>query len=165
MYPFSATHTSSSSRVFCTAALNRSGQLLEATLRGEEETVAAAIDAVHMEEVSVLAYHDENALSCVITLAYFSARKDYILIREFPTGKGFADIVFLPRKNVSKPAMVVELKWDRTAEGAIRQIRDKKYVETLKKYTGDILLVGISYRKKSGRHQCVIERYRKEEAN
>lgn len=147
------------------AALNRSGHLLEATLRGEEETVAAAIDAVHMEEVSVLAYHDENSLSCVITLAYFSARKDYILIREFPTGKGFADIVFLPRKNVSKPAMVVELKWDRTAEGAIRQIRDKKYVETLKKYTGDILLVGISYRKKSGRHQCVIERYRKEEAN
>lgn len=120
---------------------------------------AGAIDAVHMENVSVLAYHDENSLSCVITLAYFYARKDYVLIRELPTGKGFADIVFLPRKNVPKPALIVELKWNRTAEGAIKQIKDKKYVEALEKYAGDILLVGISYRKKSKKHQCVIERY------
>ena len=139
--------------------LNRSEHLLEAALNGEEETVAGAIDAVHMENVSVLAYHDENSLSCVITLAYFYARKDYVLIRELPTGKGFADIVFLPRKNVPKPALIVELKWNRTAEGAIKQIKDKKYVEALEKYTGDILLVGISYRKKSKKHQCVIERY------
>ena len=140
-------------------ALERSENLLEATLNGEEETVAEAIDAAHMEEVSVLSYHDENSLSCVIALAYFSARKDYLLIREFPSGKGFADIVFLPRKKVSRPALVVELKWNRTAEGAIRQVKDREYVKALEGYTGDILLVGINYDKRRKKHRCTIEKY------
>lgn len=55
--------------------------------------------------------------------------------------------------------MIVELKWDQEAEGAIAQIKDKKYIRALEDYGGEVLLVGISYSKKSKKHQCVIEKY------
>lgn len=106
-------------------------------------------------------YHDENALSFVVSLAYYSARKDYIQIRELPTGKGFADLVFLPRKHSDKPALVVELKWDKNAETAISQIKDKHYTQAIESYTGEILLVGINYDKKTKKHECLIEKYEK----
>lgn len=93
----------------------------------------------------------------MITLAYYSAAKDYTVIRELPAGEGFADIVFLPRRVSEKPALVVELKWNRSAEGAVRQIREKRYVEALREYRGNILLVGINYDKKTKTHQCRIE--------
>ncbi len=92
------------------------------------------------------------------SLAYISARADYMLIRELPSGKGFADIVFLPHSYSDKPAMIVELKWNKHAEGAIAQIKDKKYVKALEGYTGDLLLVGINYQKKSKKHDCIIEK-------
>lgn len=116
---------------------------------------------MHMDTTSILNYHNENALSCVISLAYYSARDAYRLIRELPTGKGFADIVFVPHKYTSRPAMIVELKWDQSAEGAIAQIKEKQYVKALEHYTGDILLVGVNYDKDSKKHQCRIERYKK----
>lgn len=79
-------------------------------------------------------------------------------IRELPTGHGFADIVYLPRKNhQDKPVMIVELKWDKSAEGAIEQIKKKKYVKALEDYQGNLLLVGVNYDKESKKHQCVIE--------
>ena len=81
------------------------------------------------------------------------------LSREMPTGKGFADMVFLPRKKYAdKPAMIVELKWDKGANTAIKQIKAKQYVEALQDYHGQILLVGISYDKKSRKHECRIEK-------
>lgn len=137
--------------------INQSEALLEATLQKDADAVAAGIDEVHSAHTSVLSYNNENSLSCVITLAYFSAQKDYVLIREFPTGKGFADIVFLPRKGVNKPALIIELKWDASADGAISQIHQKKYVQALEGYEGEVLLVGINYDKKTKRHQCRIE--------
>ena len=142
-------------------AVTASEKLLEATLDLKAEEVARCISAVHSDNTSVLAYHDENSLSCVITLAYYSARKDYILIRELPTGEGFADIVFLPRQHSDKPALVVELKWNRSAQGAINQIKEKQYIKALEKYTGEILAVGISYDKKTKVHSCVIEKLQK----
>lgn len=142
-------------------SISLSDKLLEATLSLDNRTVARIIDEVHMNTVSVLQYNNENSLSCVITLAYYSARKDYILYREFPAGKGFADIVFIPRKTGSKPAIIVELKWDTTAKGAIRQIKDKKYAETLKLHQKEILLVGINYDKQRKKHECIIEKYNK----
>ena len=95
----------------------------------------------------------------MITLAYFYARNIYLLIREFPSGKGFADIVFLPIKSVKSPAILVELKWDQSAKGARTQIKDRRYVDALKDYSGNIILVAINYNKKSKRHDCIIEEY------
>lgn len=139
-------------------ALTASDQLLEATLHGEEERVAAGIDAVHAETTSILNYNNENALSCVISLAYYSARRYYTLIRELPTGKGFADMVFLPLRRYSdKKALLIELKWNLSAEGAIAQIKKKQYIAALNDYQGKILLVGINYEKESKHHTCKIE--------
>ncbi|MDE6517339.1 MAG: PD-(D/E)XK nuclease domain-containing protein, partial [Acetatifactor sp.] len=140
--------------------LRASQQLLEATLRGDEKSVAEGLDRAHMEAASILTYNDENSLSCAIGLAYYSARKDYRLIREFPTGRGFADIVFLPLPSVDKPALVVELKYDKSADAAIQQIKDRKYTQVLECYTGEVLLVGINYDRENINkpHSCVIEK-------
>ena len=142
-------------------ALEQSDRLLSATWDKDSETVAEILDAVHSENTSILTYNDENSLSCVISLAYYNAMKEYMKVREFPTGKGFADIVYLPKKHSDKPAMIVELKYDHSAEGAIAQIKEKKYVESLKEYQGNLLLVGINYDKESKKHTCVIETYEK----
>lgn len=138
-------------------AISASDKLLRATLKKEEEKVADAVGRVHVENISVIRYNDENSLSCVITLAYYSAMKDYVLIRELPTGEGFADIAFLPRQHTDSPALLVELKYDHTAESAIDQIKAKKYAGKLTAYNGNVLLVGISYDRKTKRHQCRIE--------
>ena len=133
--------------------------MLESTLNLDQDAVAQGIDKIHTENISILSYNNENSLSCVITLAYFYARKNYLLIREFPSGKGFADIVFLPIKSVNSPAILVELKWDQSAKGALTQIKDRRYVDALKDYSGNIILVAINYNKKSKRHDCIIEEY------
>ena len=142
------------------ATLHDSEELLQATLAGDAETVAQKIDEAHIANASVLAYHNELSLSCVITIAYYSARRHYQLIREFPSGKGFADIAFIPYRHSDYPAMLVELKWDQDADGAIAQIKERKYTGALKEYakTGRLLMVGISYDKKDKVHHCVIKR-------
>ncbi len=138
--------------------IERSEELLQATWDQEEEIVAKEIDRVHLENTSILSYNNENSLSCILSLAYYSARKEYTILREFPTGKGFADLIFLPCKESAKPAMVVELKWNQTAQGAVRQIKERKYVDALKEYKGNVLLVGINYDKHSKKHTCKIEK-------
>ena len=139
--------------------LSESEGLLGATLGGNESIVAKAVDTAHMEAASILAYNNENALSCVISLAYYSAKRYYTFIRELPTGKGFADIVLLPGRNYpDKPAVLVELKWDESADSAIGQIKERKYVKALEGYQGNLLLVGINYDKESKKHQCKIEK-------
>ena len=140
-------------------ALQSSDDLLKATWEENEPFVAEAIDQVHMDSVSILAYNNENSLSCVISLAYYSAKQYYSAIRELPTGKGFADIVFLPRKKYAdKPALLVELKWDKSASGAIFQIKNNQYMNALQDYQGNLLLVGINYDKSSKKHECKIEK-------
>lgn len=141
--------------------LKASEKLLEDTLRGDEKSVAEGLDRAHTEVASILTYNDENSMGCAIGLAYYSARKDYRLIRELPAGKGFADVVFLPLPSTNKPALVVELKYGKTAETALQQIKDRHYTQALEGYTGEILLVGISYNKedKEKPHSCIIERF------
>ena len=145
--------------------LKASDRLLEDTLKGDAERVAEGLDKAHMEAASILNYNDENALGCAIGLAYYSARKDYQLIREFPTGHGFADIVFLPLPHTNQPALVVELKYHKSAKTAIQQIKNRQYTQALENYTGEILLVGINYDKDKPNkpHSCVIERMTREE--
>lgn len=140
-------------------AVGKSEALLEATINKDAAAVAAGLEKAHME-TSILAYNDENSLSCTIALAYYSAREYYLSFRELPTGKGFADIVYIPRKtHPDRPALVIELKWDKSAEGAIKQIKDKCYVESLKDYHGNLIMADISYDLKTKKHQCVIEQY------
>ena len=144
-----------------TKALILSKETLQAIWDKDSEKVAVAIQEAHFE-TSYLQYHDENALSYTISLALFAARNYYIVVREFPMGKGIADMVYLPKKEFpEKPALVVELKWDKTSQGAIEQIKNKEYGKTLEDYTGEILLVGINYDRKTKEHQCKIEEYRK----
>ncbi|MBR1465004.1 MAG: AAA family ATPase [Bacteroidaceae bacterium] len=139
-------------------ALRDSEQLVEATINGDELAVAAALESAHDENTSILSYNNENSLVCVISLAYFSARNEYKIHREMPAGKGFADMIFIPRKNVDKPALVVELKVDKSAETAISQIKHKNYPASLADYADNLLLVGINYDKKTKTHTCVIEK-------
>lgn len=136
-----------------------SDELLQATWNEDARKVAEIIDEVHMGNTSILTYNDENSLSCVISLAYYNAINEYTRIREFPIGKGFADIVYIPRKHSNKPEMIVELKYDKSAEGAIAQIKEKRYVDSLKEYQGNMLLVGINYDKDKKEHTCIIEKY------
>ena len=140
--------------------LQASEKLLADTLLGDEQSVAAGLDLAHTGVASILTYNDENSLSCAVILAYFSARKDYRIIRELPTGHGFADIVFLPLPHTTTPALVIELKYDDTATAAIRQIKDRHYTQALEGYVGEILLVGIGYNKndKNKTHHCIIEK-------
>ena len=140
-------------------ALQQSELLLRATLQGEEEAVARALDAAHDEHTSILSYNDENSLACVISIAYYYARNDYIIHREMASGKGIADLVFIPRKNVDYPAMVVELKNKKSATAAIDQIKQKNYPAKIAQYTDNLLLVGINYDAETKSHSCIIERY------
>ena len=145
-----------------TRSVEDSKMLLEALWNMDEKAVAAGIDKAH-REISILQYNNENALSCTINLAFYFAREYYTIIRELPTGKGFADICFIPRKiHLDKPAVIIELKWDKTAQGAIRQIKEKQYVDALDEYCGELLLVGINYDKWTKMHTCVIEQMCKE---
>lgn len=142
-------------------SLKDSANTLEAIWQGRESQVAEAIRQAHFE-TSHIQYNDENALSYTISLALYAARNFYTVHREFAGGKGFADLVFLPRKKFQeKPALVVELKWDKSAEGALEQVRKKEYCRSLEEYQGGLLLVGVNYDKKTKEHSCKIEKYLK----
>ena len=141
-----------------------SEKLLNQTLSMDGTAVARSIEKIHMDYVSSIQYNNENALSSVLAIAYLSAMQYYFKpIRELPAGKGFADFIFIPKPEYNSfyPALVVELKWNKTAETAMQQIKEKRYPETLLSYTGNILLVGISYDENTKIHQCKIEKYNK----
>ena len=144
--------------------LENSQHLLDSTIAGNEQAVAQAIDLAHDEHTSILSYNDENSLACVLTVAYIWAKNEYVIHREYATGKGYADLVMIPRRNVNKPALVIELKFNNTADTAIDQIKRKQYPSKTADYTGDILLVGINYDKETKQHTCRIERYKKSHA-
>ena len=139
-----------------TDAILSSKELLQATLRGDDEAVARGVDAAHDGHTSILSYNNENSLACVLSIAYYYAKNDYVMHRELPTGKGFADIVLIPRKNVESPAIVLELKYDNDTDSAISQILRKQYPAKVAEYTGEILLVAINYDKKQKTHLCQI---------
>lgn len=142
-------------------ALKNSAETLYAIWQKRPKQVSQGIEQAHFE-TSHIQYHDENALSYTISLALFAARNFYTVYRELPTGKGFADMVYLPRRKFpDKPALVVELKWNHSAQGAIDQIKRKQYVKSLENYEGSILLVGINYDKATKVHECVIEEWEK----
>ena len=141
-----------------------SADLLDATLDMDEKAVADGIERIHQEYSSVIQYNDENSLSSVLTIAYLSSMQYYFQpVRELPTGRGFADFVYLPKPEyrTSYPALLVELKWNKSTDTAIEQIWDKKYPDSILEYTGNILLVGINYNKKTKEHECRIEKIKR----
>ena len=173
-------------------ALEQSRQLLDATLRGDAATVARMVQDAHIDNASLIKYSDErstfgrsataeNSMSCVLSIAYYYAHGDYIFHREYQTGTGFADLVLMPRKNTSTPAIIVELKYNDTTDTAIDQIHhgiydlpvydllfdrngaapivNSKFVNS--KYN-DILLVAVSFDRKTKVHDCRIETWHKE---
>lgn len=136
-------------------------KLLRYTIDGDEENVARLIELAHEAYTSILTYNNELSLSCVITMAYFTASAYYNVIRELPSGKGFADIAFVPKPGTDKPPMLIELKYDMTADTAINQIKEKRYDSNLKGYN-NVILVGVNYDKdgeNQKKHTCVIERW------
>lgn len=148
-----------------TEALTRmreSSQLILDTIQMKEDAVAAQIERIHAQTVDPLHYNNEQALRSVIQIAYYSYPDYYVRFQELPCGEGYADLVYIPKRGSQMPLLVVELKWNRSAQGAIAQIKKNRYFEPLQDYGGDILLVGINYDKNAKterrRHSCVIEK-------
>jgi len=138
--------------------IGRSRKLLEDTIAGNAEAVAGAIEEVRGTEYAPTFYNDEQALRYVIKFAYIAAVDQYLKVEELPSGKGIADVVYLPKPKSLLPALVIELKWDKPSEGAIAQIKAKNYPALLKDYGSEIVMAGISYDTKKKSHSCVIER-------
>lgn len=141
------------------SAIKESNNLLEAIWNKNENYVASSIDQSHSENTSILKYNDENSLSAIISIALYSSQNYYHCLRECPTGKGFADLVYIPRRTINKPALVVELKYDQSIEAAIAQIKEKNYPNSIAKYYGEVFLVAINYDPKSKKHSCKIESF------
>nr|WP_305135127.1 PD-(D/E)XK nuclease domain-containing protein [uncultured Acetatifactor sp.] len=138
--------------------LGRSKKLLEDTMAGDGQAVAKAIEEIRDSQYAPTYYNDEQALRYVIKFAYIAALDQYLKVEELPSGKGIADVVYLPKRRSTLPALVVELKWNKSSEGAIRQVKERNYPAVLKDYGGEIVLVGIGYDAKKKAHSCVIER-------
>lgn len=140
------------------ALIRRSQKLLEDTIDGWNDDVAAALDEIRTEQYAPQFYNNEQTLRTIIKYAYLITAGQDIRTEEMPGGKGIADVAFIPTPLSRLPVMVVELKWNKTAGGAISQIKKKKYAANLKPYAGNILLVGINYDEKTGKHTCLIEK-------
>jgi len=138
--------------------INASKQLLEDTISGDAEAVATALDKAHIRATNPLTYNSESSFQSAIGLAYFYANTKYTVIKELPTGKGYADLALIPYIP-DIPAMIIELKNGKTAEGALKQIKERRYDDILEHYRGDMLLVGVNYDPDTKEHSCVIERY------
>ena len=139
-------------------AIQRSDEILQATWQKDGDSVAELINEIHDEDTASLFYNNEQALRSVIKMAYLSSLDDYTRVEEMPAGKGIADMIFYPKKETQVPALIVELKWDKTKEDAVEQMKEKKYVRALKHFQGEVLLVGINYNHTTREHSCLIER-------
>ena len=136
--------------------VNDSKALLEATINKDEAAVANALTEAHIRATNPLTYNNEASFQSAIGLAYFYANLKYTVIKELPTGKGYADLALIPYlPNI--PAIIIELKNNKSAESAINQIKEKKYDDLLEHYRGNLLFVGINYDADTKEHQCRIE--------
>lgn len=141
--------------------IKTSKELLQETLSGNEQAVARALDWSHIHVTSNRSYNNEDALQSAIYLAYIYALNEYTVVKEMTAGKGFSDVTFIPFRP-NRPAIIIELKKDATADSALNQIREKQYYESLSAYQGDLLFVGINYSEKEKTHTCRIERFVKQ---
>ena len=145
-------------------SVNASVKFIDSLVHGDELAVAAILDKIHCELASILTFNNENTLACVVMYACYTARKDFFVFRELPSGVGFVDIALIPLPNRGLPAVLVKLKWNHDADSAIKQIYNRKYTSSFDNYKGEIVLVGVNYNKdsKDKMHTCKIERIVKE---
>ena len=141
-------------------SVKTSAKFIDCIVNGDEAAVADILDKIHCDLASILTFNNENTLACVVMYACYTARKDFFVFRELPSGVGFVDIALIPLPNRGLPAVLVELKWNKRADSAIQQIRDRKYTSAFDDYNGEIVLVGVNYDKESTdkMHVCKIER-------
>ena len=148
--------------------LAESDQLFLDTIHENEEAVGAQIEKIHEEETAPLHYNKEDSLRSVIKLAYYTYRDHYLQWEELPAGSGYADVVYLPKRDSDWPILVIELKWNLSADGAIDQILRQNYPDAFRYYGCEILLVGINYDKDAPagkrKHTCKIIRVDKQNA-
>lgn len=137
--------------------IQSSEKLLKDTIEGDSKAVEAAIGIIRESNYAPNFYNNEQALRYVIKFAYIVCVDKYMKIEELPSGKGIADVVYIPKKNRPDPALVIELKWDKTSDAAISQIKTKNYPAVLHEFEGDIILVGIDYNPDTKKHHCTIE--------
>ncbi len=140
--------------------LKESEQLLSDIIAGNADAVAANIQKVHMKESAPLWYNNEQALRAVIKLAFFTYRDHYIKLEELPSGTGYVDMAYIPKKYDPSPALVIELKAGGTPEEALEQIRSRNYASSVEGLKSNLLLVAVTYDKddKTKPHHCLIER-------
>lgn len=139
--------------------IRNSDRLLQATMNREEDVVAEIIEEAHKAGTAPAFYNNEQALRSVIRFAYISCVDEYLKIEELPSGHGYADIVFLPKRFSNLPLLLIELKWNKTETGAIDQIKNRDYPQVIENYGGEILMVGVNYDTVNKRHTCKIEEY------
>ena len=140
--------------------IQSSKELLSETVRKNADAVATALDVSHIHVTSNRSYNNEDALQSAIYLSYIYALNKYTVIKEMTTGKGFADVVFIPFvDDKTYPAMIIELKRNGSAETALNQIREKRYFDSLANYAGNLLFVGINYDEDAKTHECKIEEF------
>ena len=131
-------------------------------MKGNGEAVARALDGSHIHVASNRSYNNEDALQSAIYLSYIYALNLYVCTKEMTAGKAFADVVYVPvHPAPESPAMIIEMKKNKTAESAIDQIREKRYFDALEHYQGNLLFVGINYDEDDKTHTCRIERFDK----
>ena len=138
--------------------IRRSQKILEDTLAGRNEDVAAGMDEIRSEQYAPQLSDNEQSLRAVIKYAYLATAGQLIQMDELPGGKGIAAVACIPAELSRLSVMVVELKGNKAAGGAIAQIKEKQYPAKLKPYAGQLLLVGMNYDEKTGRFTCLIEK-------
>lgn len=141
--------------------IRNSDELLELTLAMDEKAVENAIEEAHKMVSSPISYNKEDSLRSTIRFAYLTCINDFIEIEEFPSGLGYADMVFMPKRSSAMPVILIELKWNKTQESAIDQIKNRDYPHAFQNYGGEIYLVGINYDAETKKHTCKIEKHKK----
>ena len=140
--------------------IKESEKLLSDMIAGDADAVAANIQRVHMKESAPLWYNDEQALRAVIKLAFFTYRDHYIKLEELPSGTGYVDMAYIPKKYDPSPPLIIELKAGAAPEEAMAQMRSRNYASSVEGIGANPLLIAITYDSadKTKPHHCLIEK-------
>ena len=142
--------------------IERSQSLFEAITTLDANKAAEIITEIHNSpNVSLLTYNrEESMVFCLISGLMWQTEREYEVFRELQSGKGSADLIYVPKRNIHLPILLIEFKYGKSAEEAMNQIKEKEYFRRYidGDYPNDVLLIGINYNPKTKNHQCLIEK-------